>query len=99
MRGDGQDLRLQGGVQGDDQADQALRGGGVGTVCLAQDKQLLHEYRGSANLGMMACGDDQGCTWVYKLPDSFTDNQDQEPQNILPIGPDTVLEQDRALIR
>jgi len=43
---------------------------------------------------MMACGDDRGCTWVNKLPDSFTDNQDQEPQNILPIDPDTVLEQE-----
>ena len=44
---------------------------------------------GSAQLGMMGCGDDQGSTWVYKLPTWLADEankDDHEQQNILPIG-------------
>jgi len=43
---------------------------------------------GSVELGLMACGDDQGRTWVYKLPPSLLQEEDQDElgQNILPIG-------------
>ena len=47
---------------------------------------------GSTKLGLMGCGDDQGSTWIYKLPawlDDDDDDSDQPlslPQKILPIG-------------
>jgi len=45
---------------------------------------------GSTELGLMGCGDDQGYTWVYKLPTWLTSNQSSStralPQRILPIG-------------
>ena len=45
---------------------------------------------GSTQLGLMGCGDDQGSTWIYKLPAWLTEEElDQSmslPQKILPIG-------------
>ena len=46
---------------------------------------------GSSKLGLMGCGDDQGSTWVYKLP-AWMIGQDKDsqplslPQKIMPIG-------------
>jgi len=44
---------------------------------------------GSLELGLMACGDDQGRTWVYKLPASITKEEDPDnivKKTILPVG-------------
>eukprot|EP00092_Neocalanus_flemingeri_P023940 GFUD01025969.1.p1 GENE.GFUD01025969.1~~GFUD01025969.1.p1 ORF type:complete len:405 (+),score=122.90 GFUD01025969.1:71-1285(+) len=43
---------------------------------------------GSSQLGLMGCGDDQGSTWVYKLPAWLAEEDSPEslPQKILPIG-------------
>ena len=45
---------------------------------------------GSTHLGLMGCGDDQGYTWVYKLPAWLAADDSHQPQalpqSILPIG-------------
>lgn len=44
---------------------------------------------GSAKLGLMACGDDHGRTWIYKLPARVLKEEEDLSgleQNILPIG-------------
>ena len=44
---------------------------------------------GSVDLGLMACGDDQGRTWIYKLPTNLTGEIPGPPdheQTVLPVG-------------
>ena len=40
------------------------------------------------NLGLMACGDDDGTIWLYSLPDFLleTDSNSNLPSKLLPIG-------------
>ena len=43
---------------------------------------------GSINLGLMACGDDDGTIWLYSLPDFLleTNSNSNLPSKLLPIG-------------
>ena len=52
-------------------------------------KELFMNIGGLTGLQMLACGDDEGYIWVYKMPSWVTDTSNKPvslPQKVAPLG-------------